>query len=116
MWKLTQSQDLFLSTVSCKLRGQTSNRAKDDSGVIGRTTAMKPVRRRRQKNRFPSAWLVLGRDTRGSSKRFKLENQILEKKICMNMNYNYPTSLCRGIFDQMCKFLVEKKIFFTIFT
>ena len=68
-WKLTGSQDLFLSTFSCKLRCQTSNRAKDDSGVTGRTTGMKPVRRRRHKDRCSSAWLVLGRDTRGSWKR-----------------------------------------------
>ena len=43
-------------TVSCKLRAKTPIKAKDDSGVTGRTTAKKPVRRhRRKKNRSPSA-------------------------------------------------------------
>ena len=55
-WKLTRSQDSFSLTVSCKLRAKTPNKAKDDSGVTGRTTAKKPVRRRRRKtNRSPSA-------------------------------------------------------------
>ena len=55
-WKLTQSQDKFSLTVSCKLRAKTPNKAKDDNKVTGRTTAKKPVRRRRQKkNRSPSA-------------------------------------------------------------
>ena len=55
-WKLTRSQDSFSLTVSCKLCAKTSNKAKDDSGVTGRTTAKKPVRRRhRKKNRSPSA-------------------------------------------------------------
>ena len=34
--------------------------------------------------------------------------------ICMNMNYNYPTTIYRSIFAQMSKFLVEKYAF-TIF-
>ena len=54
-WKLTQSQDSFSLTVSCKLRAKTPNKAKDDSGAFGRTTGKKPVRRRRGKNRSPSA-------------------------------------------------------------
>ena len=55
-WKLTRSQDSFSLTVSCKLRAKTPNKAKDDSGVTGRTTVKKPVRRRRRKkNRSPSA-------------------------------------------------------------
>ena len=54
-WNLTQSQDSFSLTVSCKLSAKTPNKAKDDSGVTGRTTAKKPVRRRRRKNRSPSA-------------------------------------------------------------
>ena len=40
-WKLTRSQDSFSLTVSCKLRAKTPNKAKDDSGVTGRTTAKK---------------------------------------------------------------------------
>ena len=32
-WKLTRSQDSFSLTVSCKLRAQTPNKAKDDSVV-----------------------------------------------------------------------------------
>ena len=38
----------------------------------------------------------------------------LEKNSCMNMNYNYLTTIFRSIFAQMYKFLVEKYIF-TIF-
>ena len=55
-WKLTRSQDSFSLTVSCKLRAKTPNKAKDDSGDTGRTAVKKPVRRRRRKkNRSPSA-------------------------------------------------------------
>ena len=36
------------------------------------------------------------------------------KKKCMNMNYNYPTTIFRSTFTQMYKFRVEKDIF-TIF-
>ena len=55
-WKLTRSKDSFSLTFSCKLRAKTPNKAKDDSGVAGRTTAKKSVRiRRRLKNRSPSA-------------------------------------------------------------
>ena len=53
-WKLTRSQDKFSLTVSCKLPAKTPNKAKDDNKVIGRTT-VKPVKRRRRKNRSPSA-------------------------------------------------------------
>ena len=44
--------------IDCQLhvRAKTPNKAKEDSGVTGRTTAKKPVRgRRRKKNRSPSA-------------------------------------------------------------
>ena len=53
-WKLTQSQDKFSLTVSCKLPAKTPNKAKDDNKVTGRTT-VKPVKRRHRKNRSPSA-------------------------------------------------------------
>ena len=53
-WTLTRSQDSFSLTVSCKLCAKTPHKAKDDSGVTGRTTVKKPVRRRRRKkNRSP---------------------------------------------------------------
>ena len=44
-------------TISCKLRAKTPNKANDNNReVTGRTTSAKPVRRRRRnKNRFPSA-------------------------------------------------------------
>ena len=41
-WKLTQSQDKFSITVSCKLLAKTPNKAKDHNKVTGRTT-VKPV-------------------------------------------------------------------------
>ena len=53
-WKLTRSQDKFSLTVSCKLPAKTPNKAKDDNKVTGRTTVT-PVKRRRWKNRSPSA-------------------------------------------------------------
>ena len=54
-WKLTQSQDKFSLTVSCKLPAKTLNKAKDNNKVTERTT-VKPVQRRhRKKNRSPSA-------------------------------------------------------------
>ena len=54
-WKFTRSQYKFSLTVSCKLRAQTPNKAKDHNKVTGRTT-VKPVKRRRmKKNRSPSA-------------------------------------------------------------
>ena len=55
-WKHTRSQDSFSLTASCKRCAKTPNKAKNDSGVTGRTTAKKPVRRHcRKKNRSPSA-------------------------------------------------------------
>ena len=55
-WKLTLSLDSSSLTVSCKLCAKTPNKAKDDSGVTGRTTLKKPVRRScRKKNGSPSA-------------------------------------------------------------
>ena len=38
-WKLTQSQDKFSFTVSCKLPAKTPNKAKDDNKVTGHTTS-----------------------------------------------------------------------------
>ena len=54
-WKLTRSQDKFSLTVSCKLPAKTPNKAKDDNTVTGRTTVKPVKRRRRKKNRSPSA-------------------------------------------------------------
>ena len=54
-WKLTRSQDKFSLTVSCKLPAKTPNKAKDDNKVTGRTTVKPVKRRRRKKNRSPSA-------------------------------------------------------------
>ena len=54
-WKLTRSQDKFSLTVSCKLPAKTLNKAKDDNKVTRRTTAKPVKRRRRKKNRSPSA-------------------------------------------------------------
>ena len=34
-----------------------------------------------------------------------------KKNSCMEMNYNYPTTIFRSIFAQMYKFLVEKYMF-----
>ena len=53
--ELTRSQDKFSLTVSCKLRTKTPNKAKDDNKVTGRTTGKSVRRRRRKKNRSPSA-------------------------------------------------------------
>ena len=52
---MTQSQDKFSLTVSCKLPTKTPNKAKDDNKVTGRTTVKPVKRRRRKKNRSPSA-------------------------------------------------------------
>ena len=54
-WKLTRSQDKFSLTVSCKLPAKTPNKAKDDNKVTGHTTVKPIKRRRRKKNRSPSA-------------------------------------------------------------
>ena len=54
-WNLTRSPDSSSLTVSCKLCAKTPNKAKDDSGVTGHTTAKKPVRRCRWKNRSTSS-------------------------------------------------------------
>ena len=51
----SQSQDSFSLTTSYTLRAKTPNKAKDDSGVTERATGKKPVRRRRRKERSPSA-------------------------------------------------------------
>ena len=69
-WKLTQSQDRFSLTVSCKLRAKSYNKAKDDNKVTGDTT-VKPVRRLLRKTRSPSA-LAHSR---------KRHAQFLEKKL-----------------------------------
>ena len=56
-WKLTLSQDSLSFTVSCKLCAKTPNKAKDNHiEVTGRTSTVKPVRRRRRKKiQSPSA-------------------------------------------------------------
>ena len=54
-WKLTWSQDEFSLTVSCKLPAKTPNKTMDDNKVTGRTTVKPVKRRRRKKNRSPSA-------------------------------------------------------------
>ena len=64
-----RSQDEFSLAVSCKLRAQTPNKAKDNK-VTGRTT-VKPVKRRRRKSRSPSA---LARSR-------KIHPRFLEKKL-----------------------------------
>ena len=80
-WKLARSQDSFSLTVSCKLRAKTPKKAKDDSGVTGRTAAKKPVRRRRwKKNRSPSA---LARSR-------KRHARFLEKKLAGKPDFASP--------------------------
>ena len=63
-WKLTRSQDKFSLTVSCKLPAKTPNKAKDDNKVTGRTTVKPVKRRRRKKNRSPSALACSREETR----------------------------------------------------
>ena len=70
-WKLTQRQDKFSLTVSCKLRAKTPNKAKDDNKVTRRTTGKSVRRRRRKKNGSPSA-LACSR---------KRHTRFLEKKL-----------------------------------
>ena len=71
-WKLTRSQDKFSLTVSCKLPAKTPNKAKDvNKEVTGRTTVKPVKRRRRKKNRSPSA---LARSR-------KRHSRFLEKKL-----------------------------------
>ena len=54
-WKLTLSQINFSLTVSCKLPAKTPNKATEGNKVTGRTTVKPVKRRRRKKNRSPSA-------------------------------------------------------------
>ena len=55
-WKLMRSQDKFSLTVSCNLPAKTPNKAKDDNKeVTGSITVKSVKRRRRKKNRSPSA-------------------------------------------------------------
>ena len=81
-WQLTRSQDTFSLTVSCKLPAKTPNKAKDayDNKVTG-CTSVKPVkRRRRKKNRSPSA---LARSR-------KRQARFLEKKLAGNPDLASP--------------------------
>ena len=92
-WKLTRSQDSFSLTVSCKLCAKTPNKAKDDSGVTGRTTAKKPVRiRRRKKNRSPSA---LARSR-------KRQARFLEKKLAEKRDLASPEEDQQDSDNSMC--------------
>ena len=54
-WKLMRSQDKFSLTVSCKLPAKNPNKAKVDNKVNLCTTVKLAKRRRRKKNRSPSA-------------------------------------------------------------
>ena len=92
-WKPTRSLDSFSLTVSCKLRAKTRNKAKDDSGVTGRTTTKKPVRRRcRKKNRSPSA---LARSR-------KRHARFLEKKLAGKPDLALPEEDQQDSDDSVC--------------
>ena len=69
-WKLTQSQDSFSLTVSCKLRTKLPTKPRTTAGspdVLLRRNQLGDVVGRRID--LPLRWLVLGRDTRGSWKK-----------------------------------------------
>ena len=90
--KLTRSQDKFSLTVSCKLPAKTPNKAKDDNKVTGRTTVKPVKRRRRKKNRSPSA-LVRSR---------KRHARFLEKRLAGKPDLASPEEDQQDLDNSVC--------------
>ena len=91
-WKLTRSQDKFSLTVSCKLHAKTPNKAKDNNKVTGRTTGKPVRRRRRKKNRSPSAL----------ARSMKRHGRFLEKKLAGKPDLASPEKDQQDLDNSVC--------------